>query len=136
MKLAKLAPAYILWHYTRGLVDCIKLGFGFVRFFFHFFSIPILLKTFFAPWQKLEERYAKGFDPKKFFSTLVINILMRAVGAIIRLFTIIIGLVALFGACVFSLVMLAFWIILPVLIVALAVLLVLFIITSIKDLIS
>jgi hypothetical protein len=34
------------------------------------------------------------------------------------------------------LVMLAFWIILPVLIVALAVLLVLFIITSIKDLIS
>jgi len=135
MKLAKLAPAYILWHYTRGLVDCIKLGFGFVLFFFHFFSIPILLRTFFTPWQKLEEKYSKDLDPKKFFSALIINILMRTVGAIIRLLTIIVGLVSVLSASVLAIFVFLFWLVLPILIVALAVLLVLFIITSIKDLV-
>lgn len=63
------------------------------RFFFEYFSVGILLRNFFAPFHRIQERKKPGFDIEDITETLVINLLMRIVGALVRSVFIILGLV-------------------------------------------
>lgn len=63
------------------------------RFIFHFFSIPILLGTLFIPFHRLAERRERGFNPENILETLIVNTVMRAVGALVRGVIILTGLV-------------------------------------------
>lgn len=61
-------------------------------FLLHFFSVPELVRSLFAPFHRMRERKKQGFDPEDIFEVFVINILMRIVGAFVRLIFIIAGL--------------------------------------------
>lgn len=84
MKTSLIIPSYIEWHYTDALRNIWGIFTNFVWFLYHFFSVPVLLRTMFSPWHKLGEKYKKGFNPGAFFSTLLVNIILRIVGFVIR----------------------------------------------------
>lgn len=100
----RFALEYIRWHYYEGLISIYYIIGNFVWFFYEFFSIPILLKTLFNPFNRLDEGYAKGFRIELWLQTFVVNSLMRVVGALLRLMLILFGIAmilitVLIGAC-------------------------------------
>lgn len=119
--LVQIIPHYILWHYTLGLRSAAVFGGNLLRFLFNFFSVVLLLKTLFTPWRRLGEGYAKGLRPGAWFETLIVNTLMRLIGAIIRLSLIVAGLATLVVGVVLAVVILIVWLLLPIIWVGLLV---------------
>ncbi len=118
MNFLLIIPHYISWHYTKALRDLIELFKNLVTFIWNLFSINILFKTLFVPFQKLSAKRTKGFDLEDFFSVLVTNLLMRFVGFLIRSMFIVMGLfllaVFVMGFAVFFLL----WMILPLILLS------------------
>lgn len=80
-----------------------------------FFSIPVLLKTLFAPWKR-DIYTPKNASLDIVFKTVVDNFISRLIGFIVRFFTIIVGLLAT-GACFIALLaVMIFWLCVPVII--------------------
>jgi hypothetical protein len=111
-----LALQYITWHYSRGIRDSVVLWSNFIWFLSHFFSIPLLAATLFSPWKRLHEDRKKGFDIEDFFAVIIVNVMMRAVGFVMRISMIAIGLIVLTVALVLMVIHLALWILLPIVI--------------------
>ncbi len=109
-------PIYGVWHYTRAYVDLWNNWKHFFFATFRFFSIPLLIRTLFSPWRRLNDSYKKGLDPGAFFETFMVNVLMRAVGFVIRVITLVIGVAALFLLIVLGMVCVVIWTILPFLV--------------------
>ena len=118
MRVSLLIPYYLRWHYGRALKGVADIFLNIVWFLWHFFSIGILSKTLFAPWERLQEKRERGLDIEGFFGTLLINLIMRVVGAIVRLTFISIGLLAIFLTTIVSAVFFCVWLALPVAIAA------------------
>ncbi len=112
---------YTYWHYTHAPRDIFQIWKNFLWFFLNFFSIPLLLMSLFAPFERLDEKPRKGFDLEAIGEALIVNILMRIVGFAVRAGTIAIGLVFLavtfFGGILFLLA----WLLMPLLILSLIV---------------
>ncbi|MEK7136545.1 MAG: hypothetical protein AAB821_03070 [Patescibacteria group bacterium] len=110
-------PLYFYWHYTKGARDFFVVWKNLLWFEYHFFSIPVMFQTLFVPFRRMAESYPKLLDIEEFFSAFVVNILMRLVGAVIRLGIIIVGaslwlILLLVGVLAFIA-----WFILPVILV-------------------
>lgn len=85
-------------------------------FLLHFFSVPELARSLFAPFHRMRERKKQGFDLEDIFEVFVINILMRFVGALVRLVFIGAGLVVQMGALAIGFVILATALLSPIVI--------------------
>ena len=109
-------PSYLMWHYTSAIKDFLKVSGNFVWFFYHFFSIPVLVETFFSPFKRMGEQYKKGFDIGAFLGTFVVNTLMRIVGVISRTLVIGVGIVTIILVVTLSLALFGVWLILPALV--------------------
>lgn len=112
---------YAAWHYSRALTDYMRVWSNVMWFLFNFFSVPLLLKTLFAPFHRLDEHYRKGFYPSDWANTFILNMLMRVVGAFVRLMIILMGLTTLALACVAGVVVFAVWLLAPVFVAGLVV---------------
>lgn len=113
MNFLSIIPYYLAWHYSRGLRDYFKVWKNILWFVWNFFSITILLKTFFAPFKRLKEKYQGGLDIENFFTALITTTIMRLVGMTMRAVVIAPGLVA-FLVCFFGgLAGIIIWIVLP-----------------------
>lgn len=110
---------YIFWHYSTALVDILRVWGNMLWFVHHFFSTKMLAKTLFSPWQRMHESYPKKgrFDPQYLIGTLVVNLLMRLVGALVRLFFIALSLIASVIVFLFGVIFMLFWFLAPVVIV-------------------
>lgn len=73
------------------------------------FSIPHLLRTLFSPWHRMVEEDKTGFDLEKFAEKVVVNLMSRLVGAVVRIPIIILGVFSLISAAVFGLFFYIFW---------------------------
>lgn len=107
----------ISWHFFEVPKEILRIWKNFLLFNLNYFSIPLLLKTFFAPWRRYKETYGRGFDIGKYFEVFFANLIYCALGAIMRSFLIITGLfleVLMFfsGLAVF-----AAWLILPIILI-------------------
>lgn len=105
---------YTLWHYSRGFRDMVVLWSNIIWFLSHFFSIPLLASTLFSPWKRLHEERKQGFDIEDIFTVIVVNIIMRAVGFVMRISMIAIGLVFLAVALKLMIVHLILWAFFPI----------------------
>lgn len=90
-------------------------------FEWHFFSVGILLKSFFEPWKRLGEEKGEKFKLEQWLQATVINTLMRLIGMSLRLVILAFALaVFAFTTLVVSL-FVAMWCLLPFIIIALVV---------------
>ena len=90
-----LLTAYTQWHYGNAFVSMFVLWMNGLWFTTHFFSIFLLLKTLFSPWKRLTETYKGGLNLDNILELIIVNTLMRLVGAFFRSVIIVLGLVAL-----------------------------------------
>lgn len=112
-------PTYIVWHYTSGLGAGVLTLWSLLRFIYHFFSLPILVTTLFSPWRRLSEAYPRYLRPGEWLSALVVNTLMRMVGALIRLGLIVVGGATLVVAAIISVLLMIIWLLLPAVVLSL-----------------
>ncbi|MDD5318563.1 MAG: hypothetical protein PHF79_01940 [Candidatus Pacebacteria bacterium] len=108
---------YIRWHYGKALADVYEFSLNCLWFFYNFFSIGLLANTLFVPWQRLEEHHKGGFDLVASLEAFFVTSMMRLVGAMIRIFMIAIGLVAILGAFILSVLGFVVWLVLPIIII-------------------
>lgn len=117
MRSTLLFVDFSLWYYTRAFRDLLAVGLNFLWFITHYFSIPLLLKTLFSPWKRMTDTYHRtGLEDM--LTTLVMNIMTRIFGAIIRLCFILFGLAVLLLSIICLFLVLALWVCMPVVLVA------------------
>ncbi len=81
---ALIAWDILLWLWTRGISEYILAWKNLHWFLYHYFSVPVLIQTFFAPFRRLSERRARGFDLEDWAGVFAVNTLMRVVGVVVR----------------------------------------------------
>ena len=113
MSLALLPLHYLYWHYVLAWRDGFRIYRDLLWFVGHFFSIPTLIRTWLSPWRRLGETYEGGLDPAAWFSALLVNLLMRVVGALARTVLILVGLLTWLVTALVGIVMVAVWLVLP-----------------------
>lgn len=114
--------SYFSWHYGRAYHEAFGLWVNALRFVLRFFNIPLHVRTLFTRFYRLGEEYApQGFDIGDRLSALLINTIMRMVGAVIRLVVIGLGLCVLCVVCAGGVVFFIAWTVYPLLVLALGI---------------
>lgn len=108
---------YPIWHYLKAPLDILKIWLGFLKFFFfYFFAVPELAKTFFKPWKRDITVYSgRGFDLGLFAQTIAFNLISRSIGFAVR--TVIIAAATIVEIILLALgpIFLIFWLAWPLL---------------------
>jgi len=109
---------YLIWHFFDVPKEILLGWRNFLLFNLNYFSIPLLLKTFFSHWRQYKWGYGRGFDIPRYIEAFFSNLISRILGAIMKSILIFIGIlteifIVLFGAIIFL-----GWFVLPVLLIA------------------
>lgn len=104
---------YLDWYLRDQPKLIFKIWKNFLKFNLEYFSVPLLIKTFFSPWRKYTWSYGRGFDSKKYLEAFVSNSISRVLGAILRFFLILIGVFLEILIFVTGLIVLIGWFFLP-----------------------
>lgn len=124
MRFLAIIVNYIIWHYTRAILEFSHIYKNILIFVFNFFSIPILVQSYFAPWRRMGEDYTKNIvtDFADVASVFVVNIIMRLVGMVMRTIIIVIGLAFVVLVALFYPILLLLWLVLPLILIFLVML--------------
>jgi hypothetical protein len=104
---------WVKWQFWETPKFLILAWGNYFMFASNYFSLPILLKTFFSPWRRYRWNYPKGFDVAEFFNTLISNTVSRILGAFMRIILIITGICFQAFVALAGLLVLLFWIFCP-----------------------
>jgi hypothetical protein len=113
---------YLIWHYAQGFVQFLSVWKNLLWFIIRFFSLPELIRSWVSPWKRITEQRTKAWDIEDFFGSIIINILSRIIGFIMRTMVIAIGLVMLLLMLVGGAIAYLAWIVAPALVVFLIIL--------------
>lgn len=108
----------IIWQFWDVPKEILKGWRNFLVFNLNYFSLPILLKTFFSHWRRYRYSYRKTFEVWENIEVFVFNIMSRIIGAILRTFLIILGLIIEVLIVFIGVVIFLSWLLLPVLLLA------------------
>jgi len=108
-----IALMFFYWLFIESTARVVHGWFFFLRFGLNFFSVPLLLKTFFSPWHRYWYGYPKDFNPVEFFYAIFGNAMSRVIGIILRSLFIALGVIFDLFVFIIGLVVLIFWITLP-----------------------
>lgn len=108
---------YLLWHYTKAFSEILHVWKNFFWFVVNFFSITQLLKSLFSPWKRITEERKRAFDLEDIASHIVIGLLSRLIGFILRFTIVLSGTFLLLILCLGLVVTYIFWILAPAFIV-------------------
>ena len=103
----------LIWWLVEAPRKIVLAWKNFLLFNLNYFSVVLLLKTFFSPWRRYESSYKGGFNLGKYVENFLSNIIFRFLGAIIRSVLIIAGLVVEVFILVIGFSVLILWIISP-----------------------
>lgn len=107
---------YLLWHYTKAFGEILHVWKNFVWFTLNFFSIPKLLKSFLSPWKRMTEERGQTFNFEDLASFVIINLISRVIGAVLRTVLIVAGIACLLILMVGIVATYIFWILAPLMI--------------------
>ena len=108
---------WISWQFFDVSKNILKAWKNYLKFYWNYFSILLLIKTFFSPWHRYKWSYGKGFDIGKYFEAFVSNLISRILGAILRFFLIIIGLLFEIFIIFAGISIFLGWLVLPILLI-------------------
>ncbi len=92
---------------------------AYAKAFYNVFSFTFLLKTLFAPWKKISDDYPdKGLNVRAITETFFLNLTARGIGLIVRMGTMVVGIVVQLAVAALFLSYLLVWIFFPVLAIA------------------
>jgi len=83
---------YSIWYFFDVPREILLGWKNFLVFNFNYFSVFLLLKTFFSPWREYRWSYGRGFDVGRYFEAFFSNLVSRILGAIMRSILIIFGI--------------------------------------------
>ena len=109
----------IVWQFFDMPKAILKTWQTFLWFNLNYFSVPILLKTFFSHWRRYYYSYGKRWDPKRYFEAFVFNMMSRIIGAILRTVFIIISLLLEVLIVLAGIIIFLGWLLLPILLILL-----------------
>ncbi|MDB5254291.1 MAG: hypothetical protein JWL80_357 [Parcubacteria group bacterium] len=112
MNILAAIPVYIKWHYSRGVVESVQIAERLLLKVLHFFSISVILRTFFSPWKREGMSYANS-EMGSWFTTFIFNSLMRVLGMGIRVVILFFGLFLFLAALILSVAVVVGWILAP-----------------------
>lgn len=110
---------YLLWHYSRAFMELFHVWFNFIWFVVHFFSIPQLMRSWLAPWKRMVEGRGEKWNLEDLAGFIIIGLLSRIVGFILRTIVITLGLISLSLVVLGGFAVYTFWLVAPVVIIAL-----------------
>ena len=116
--LKNLGGQALVWQFWDVPKEILKGWRNFLAFNLNYFSLPILLKTFFSHWHRYRYSYGKTFEIWENIEVFVFNIMSRIIGAILRTFLIILGLITEVLIFFIGFIVFFSWLILPVLLLA------------------
>lgn len=116
MLFPSIVQNYLLWHYTRAFGEMFHVWLNFLWFVLHFFSIPQLARSWFAPFKRITEPKRSGWSFEDLAGYVIINLFSRIVGALFRTVIIIIGLIVLTLVIALGVLVYLAWIFLPILV--------------------
>ena len=106
--------SFFQWWYSQGWAGALKSIGVSLSNVANSFSLPILVKTLFAPWKQIISA-PRSDAPLGFkMRAMMDNLISRFVGFWVRLIVILAGLLTLAGMFVFRFVVFAVWPLLPV----------------------
>jgi len=117
MLFAAIIRDYFVWHYTQAWFLLWGVWRNFLWFVIHFFSIPQLMRSWFAPFKRITERRGDKFNLEDLASYVIIGFLSRIIGALIRTVIIIIGLITLALTVIGGFVVYLLWALVPFMII-------------------
>lgn len=90
--ISRVLLLYGVWHYTRAPYNLFSIWMDVLRFVLHFFSVRLLLRTFFAPFHRLQERAPSGLaHVGDMIAAQTVNLIMRCVGMTMRACILVVG---------------------------------------------
>ena len=92
---------------------------NYLWYIIHVFSLPQLMRSWVSPFKRVTEGRGNTLSFEDFASYIIINILSRLVGAIVRTAVIFAGLVSLLVTVLVGFVLYAVWMVLPFVIIGL-----------------
>lgn len=104
---------FFVWWYGPGWAQAAKSSLSWSKKLQRLFSVPVLLKTLFAPWKRIVSDPGRSLDEK--VRGIIDNMTSRAVGFFIRLGTLFISVVILLFSLAISLLATISWPLLPLL---------------------
>lgn len=113
MNFFKITKIYLSWHYFSSFFRFFNIWKNFLKFWFSFFSIKLLFRTFFSPFKRLSEEHSNILDFENFVDSFLINGMMRLFGMIGKTFIILIGFVFEILTIALGMALLLVWFFLP-----------------------
>ena len=114
-----IAHHYLLWHYSRAFLEIFHVWLNLLGFVIQYFSIPQLIRSWFAPWKRMTEGRGETFNLEDLAGFVIINIISRIIGTILRTIIIFIGLVSLLITILGGFLVYVFWVVAPLVIISL-----------------
>ncbi len=102
------------WYFIKIPKKILLIFKNLLKFGNYFFSITLLLKTYFSHWHGYRWVYtSRGIDIWQFFEVRFSNLISRTLGAFIRTFVILFGLLFEIFVLILAPTVLIFWLFLP-----------------------
>ena len=105
---------YLIWYFFDVPKEVLRGWKNFLLFNLNYFSLPLLFKTLFSHWRQYKWGYGRGFDAWRYFETFFSNLISRVLGAIMRTFLILIGILTEILIFISGLILFLGWLLLPV----------------------
>jgi len=116
-KRQNIVSLWFLWHFYEMPKFLLGVWKNYIFFALDYFSMPVLLKSLFAPWRRYRWSYPKGFDVGGFVSTFISNMFSRFLGAFMRIILIIVGIFFQIFVIFVGLIIFLLWILIPFIII-------------------
>ena len=109
---------WFLWQFFEMPKNILVVWKNFLKFNLNYFSLLLLLRTLFSPWRRYKVFKGRGFDLGRYLEALFSNLIFRILGAIMRSFLIIIGLLTEIFIVFIGFIVFISWLVLPALLIA------------------
>jgi hypothetical protein len=111
-----LALELLTWWYGKGWVQLAKNMYRRLIRTSHVFSVPILVRTLFAPWRRIVTNRGTGLDSA--VRAVTDNMVSRGVGFMVRLLTLLTASVVITLVMILAVIEIILWPLLPVAVIA------------------
>lgn len=113
-----LVPAFVSWYFGERPQEIVALYLRYAGAFSESFAMLFMLKTMFAPWKSITDEYpTKGLNLQAITATFFLNLTSRAIGFVVRIAAIVMGLFTQLVLLTGFMAYLAVWLLYPVLLV-------------------